>query len=207
MSTSLRCPAFSINLGHQQPYVDDDVNIYNSAIRPSRPPHNYEAHRPTYAGGVNKPTSLYDPSYAIWNHDRPNDLAIGHDRPTYTTRPYHTVQMDYPQDEYDGGYPPAASGVHVPIEDSSSSVDYSRYRGNRMRMHADCCTECTMCVEHTEWDSSRPISFDKFRLQCANNFTLFTAKKLSSKIQITSLYNYKLYHFNIWLCFFFLYLQ
>ncbi|XP_072767612.1 serine proteinase stubble isoform X3 [Anoplolepis gracilipes] len=126
----LQNATFSINLGHQQPYVDDDVHIYGSAMRPDRPSHNQGGtHRPP---SFNKPTSLYDPSYAIWNHDRPNDLAIGHDRPTYTTRPpYHPV--DYPQEEYDGGYPPATSGIHVPvIEDSSNTafaVDYSRYRG------------------------------------------------------------------------------
>ncbi|KAL0122460.1 hypothetical protein PUN28_007292 [Cardiocondyla obscurior] len=120
----LQNATFSINLGHQQPYVDDDVNIYSSAVRPGRPPH--EAHRPTFvaAGG-----SLYDPSYAIWNHDRPNDLAIGHEtthRPPYVTRPYHTTQ-EYPQDEFDGGYPAATSSG--PIEDSSNALDYSRYRG------------------------------------------------------------------------------
>lgn len=92
-------------------------------------------------GDIGKPSTLYKPSYAtIWSHDRPNDLAIGHDRPTYANRPYHTVQ-DYPQDEYDTGYPPLSvtSGVHAPIEDSSTNaVDYSRYRGNRMKnAHGD----------------------------------------------------------------------
>ncbi|CAL1680496.1 unnamed protein product [Lasius platythorax] len=136
----LQNATFSINLGHQQPYVDDDVHIYGSAMRPGRPSPSQGVgggvHRPPAfsAGGVSKPTSLYDPSYAIWNHDRPNDLAIGYDRPTYATRPpHHTVQVDYPQDEYEGpgGYPPATSGIHVPaIEDSSNAaVDYSRYRG------------------------------------------------------------------------------
>jgi len=132
---TLRCPAFSINLGHQQPYVDDDVHIYSSAtMRPSRP---------TYA---EKPNTLYDPSYAIWQ--RPNDLAIGHDRPYATIRPYHTVQDHYPQNEYESGYP-ATSGVHVPMEDSSSNaVDYSRYRGNRMKnargdiVAPECRTRC-----------------------------------------------------------------
>ncbi|XP_025073971.1 LOW QUALITY PROTEIN: uncharacterized protein LOC105426816 [Pogonomyrmex barbatus] len=123
----LQNATFSINLGHQQPYVDD-VHIYSSAVRPSRPSLGHETHRPTYTttSGVGNPTSLYDPSYAIWSHDRPNDLAVGHDRPTYATRPYHTVP-EYPQDEYVSGYPPAASGV--PIEDSSDAMDYSRYRG------------------------------------------------------------------------------
>lgn len=143
---SLRCPAFSINLGHQQPYVDDDVHIYSSAtMRPSRPAHNHggaATHRPAYVGGVGKPTTLYDPSYAIWSHDRPNDLAIGHDRPTYATRPgYHTTIQDYPQDEYENGYPPVTSGAHVPIDDSSANaVDYSKYRGNRMRIAREDCT-------------------------------------------------------------------
>ncbi|EZA48555.1 Serine proteinase stubble [Ooceraea biroi] len=126
----LQNATFSINLGHQQPYVDDDVHIYSSATaRPSRPTQSHGAYRPAYVGDVaGKPTTLYD-SYGIWSHDRPNDLAIGHDRPTYATRPYHTVQ-DYPQDEYESGYPPGTSGIHVPIEDSSSNaVDYSRYRG------------------------------------------------------------------------------
>ncbi|XP_032688301.1 uncharacterized protein LOC116852246 isoform X2 [Odontomachus brunneus] len=126
----LQNATFSINLGHQQPYVDDDVHIYSSDLRPSRP----SSHRPAYShvggsvgGGGSKPNNLYDPSYAIWSHDRPtNDLAIGHEPPTYTTRPYHTVQLDYPQGEYDAGYPAHASGV--PIEDSSNAVDYSRYR-------------------------------------------------------------------------------
>ncbi|KYQ48687.1 Serine proteinase stubble [Trachymyrmex zeteki] len=122
----LQNATFTLNLGHQQPYVDDDVHVYGSAIRPSRPSHSHETHRPTYVGGVNNPTNIYDSSYAIWNHDRPNDLAVSHNRPTFTTRPYHTVQ-DYPQDEYDGGYSPAASGG--PIEDSSNVMDYSRYRG------------------------------------------------------------------------------
>ncbi|XP_050462799.1 uncharacterized protein LOC126857427 isoform X1 [Cataglyphis hispanica] len=118
----LQNATFSINLGHQQPYVDDDVHIYGS-VRPSHGQGG--AHRPP---AFSKPTNLYDPSYAIWNHDRPNDL--GYDRPTRP--PYHAVQVDYLQDEYDGAYPPhAASGIHVPaIEDSSNAaVDYSRYRG------------------------------------------------------------------------------
>ncbi|XP_039309477.1 serine proteinase stubble isoform X3 [Solenopsis invicta] len=122
----LQNATFSINLGHQQPYVDDDVHIYSNAVRPSRPSHSHETHRPTYVGGVSNPTNHYDSSYAIWNHDRPNDLAVGHDRPTYVTRPYHTVP-EYPQAEYDGGYPPAASDGS--IEDSSNAMDYSRYRG------------------------------------------------------------------------------
>ncbi|XP_029172655.1 uncharacterized protein LOC114941724 isoform X3 [Nylanderia fulva] len=135
----LQNATFSLNLGHQQPYVDDDVNIYGSSARPGRPSPGQggTVHRPTFAAsGGGKPTSLYDPSYTVWNHDRPNDLAIGYDRPTYAvTRPphHHPVQMDFPvQDEYDGGgYQPATSGTHVPaIEDSSSAaVDYSRYRG------------------------------------------------------------------------------
>lgn len=134
------------------------MNIYNSAVRPNRPSHSHETHRPTYAGGVSNPTNLYDPSYAIWSHDRPNDLTAGHDRPTYTTRPHHTVQ-EYPQDEFDSGYPSAASGV--PIEDLSNAMDYSRYRGNRMRMHADYCTECrTMCVARVEDSLKLPVSSD-----------------------------------------------
>lgn len=134
MAQSLRCSALTINLGHQQPYVDDDVHIYSSAMRPGRPTHSHGSHRPVYnhaSGNVKPGGSQYESSYATWNHDRPND--IGHDRPTYTTRPYHTVQMDYPQD--DNGYP-AGPGIHVPIETvSSNGVDYSRYRGNRMRTH------------------------------------------------------------------------
>ncbi|XP_036139342.1 serine proteinase stubble isoform X1 [Monomorium pharaonis] len=122
----LQNATFSLNLGHQQPYVDDEVHVYTSAIRPSRPSHNHEAHRPAYVGGVGNPGSLYDPPYAIWSHDRPNDLAVSHDRPTYT-RPYHTAVPEYPQDEYDGGFPPAASAG--PIEDSSNTMDYTRYRG------------------------------------------------------------------------------
>ncbi|XP_077256975.1 uncharacterized protein LOC143894519 [Temnothorax americanus] len=127
----LQNATFSINLGHQQPYVDDDVHIYSSAVRPGRPgrpSHSHEAHRPTYVGGVGNPLSLYEPPYAIWSHDGPNDLAVGHDRPTYATRPPHHTVQEYPQDEYDGGgYRPAASGG--PIEDSSNAMDYSRYRG------------------------------------------------------------------------------
>ncbi|KAG5333629.1 STUB proteinase, partial [Acromyrmex heyeri] len=122
----LQNATFTLNLGHQQPYVDDNVHIYGSAIRPNRPSHSQDTHRPTYVDGVSNPTSHYDSSYAIWNHNRPNDLAVGQDRPTFTTRPYHTVQ-DYPQDEYNSGYPPAASSD--PIEDSSNAMDYSRYRG------------------------------------------------------------------------------
>ncbi|XP_018338271.1 PREDICTED: LOW QUALITY PROTEIN: uncharacterized protein LOC108746171 [Trachymyrmex septentrionalis] len=122
----LQNATFTLNLGHQQPYVDDDVHIYGSAIRPNKPSHGQETHRPTYVDVVSNPTSHYDSSYAIWNHNRPNDLAVGHDRPTFTTRPYHTVQ-DYPQDEYNSGYPPAATSD--PIEDSSNAMDYSRYRG------------------------------------------------------------------------------
>ncbi|XP_025154120.1 serine proteinase stubble isoform X3 [Harpegnathos saltator] len=128
----LQNATFAINLGHQQPYVDDDVHIYSSDLRPGRP----SSHRPTYShvagsvgSGAGKPSNLYEPSYAVWSHDRPptNDLAsVSHERPVYANRPHHTVQLDHPQDEY---APAHASGVHVPLEDSSNAVDYSRFRG------------------------------------------------------------------------------
>ncbi|EFN74703.1 Serine proteinase stubble [Camponotus floridanus] len=127
----LQNATFSINLGHQQSYVDDDEHIYGNAIRPSRPSHSQGgSHRPSFSKPTTNP---YGPSYAIWNHDRPtNDLAIGHDRPTYTTSrpPHHTIQ-DYSQDQYNGGYPSHASGIHVSTfeEASNAAVDYSRYRG------------------------------------------------------------------------------
>lgn len=128
-------------------------------MRPSRPSHSQGAspHRPPFS----KPTtSPYDSSYATWNHDRPtNDLAVSHNRPTYTTSrpPYHTIQVDYSQDEYDG-YPTPASGIHVStFEDSNTAMDYSRYRGNRTRMHMQtCCTD--MCRARCVSRSMKPIN-------------------------------------------------
>lgn len=132
------------------------MHIYSSALRPGRPAHT---HRPAYPPHTGKP-SLYggshyaeQPSYATWSHDRPtNDLAIGHERPSYVTRPHHTGQMDFAQDEYEGGH--AASGVHAPpIEGSSNTVDYSRYRGNRMgeKRTPVCCTESVaQCVSRRD---------------------------------------------------------
>ncbi|XP_076180236.1 uncharacterized protein LOC143153186 isoform X2 [Ptiloglossa arizonensis] len=118
----LQNATLSLNLGNQHPYLDDDVQIYENAARPSKPMYgDQNEHRPSYlyADVANKPTTVYESS-PTWNYDRPS----------YTTRPpfYHPLQVDYPQDEYEADYPDA-TGIHMPIEDSSNSVDYSKYRG------------------------------------------------------------------------------
>lgn len=115
--------ALSLNLGHQHPYMDDDVQIYENAARPTKPMHTVQnEHRPSYvyADNANKPTTLYESSQT-WNYNRP----------AYTNRPtiYHPTQLDYPQDEYGTDYPEVL-GLHTPQEDVPSSVDYSKYRGN-----------------------------------------------------------------------------
>ncbi|KAG6801767.1 hypothetical protein HZU73_02889 [Apis mellifera caucasica] len=118
----LQNATLSLNLANQHPYVDDDVQIYDNAARPSKPTYSSQDEHGTsypYADIANKPTTIYESSH-IWNYDRP----------VYTNRPsvYHPLQLDYPQDEYDATYPDV-SGVNIPNEDVSNSVDYSKYRG------------------------------------------------------------------------------
>ncbi|XP_024227717.1 uncharacterized protein LOC100740075 isoform X1 [Bombus impatiens] len=118
----LQNATLSLNLGNQHPYVDDDVQIYDNAARPSKPTYSGQNEHGTsylYADIANKPTTIYESSQT-WNYDRP----------VHTNRPsvYHPLQLDYPQDEYDVAYPDV-SGIHTPNEDVSNSVDYSKYRG------------------------------------------------------------------------------
>ncbi|KAL2725126.1 serine proteinase stubble-like isoform X1 [Vespula squamosa] len=132
--------AFSINLAHQQPYVEDNVQIYGSSLRPSKPTYSEDVHRPSYSYVVN------NPSKPTWQHHQSQHhhhqqqqqpqlqpQQQDHDRPGYVTRPtiYRppTVQFDYPQDEYDSSYHPSNTGIHVPIDDVTNSLDYSQYRG------------------------------------------------------------------------------
>lgn len=103
--------------------MDDDVQIYGIASRPSKPtysgPDEHGSSYP-YADNANKPTTVYESSQT-WNYDRP----------VYTSRPpfYHPLQLDYPQDEYDAVYPDV-SGTHTLNQDVPNSVDYAKYRGN-----------------------------------------------------------------------------
>ncbi|KAF3424144.1 hypothetical protein E2986_04427 [Frieseomelitta varia] len=119
----LQNATISLNLGNQHPYVDDDVQIYGNAARPSKPTYSGQNEHGTtsylYADIANKPTTIYESSQT-WNYDRP----------VYTNRPsvYHPLQLDYPQDEYEAAYPDV-SAIHTPNEDASNSVDYSKYRG------------------------------------------------------------------------------
>ncbi|XP_078052999.1 testisin isoform X2 [Augochlora pura] len=119
----LQNATLSLNLGHQHPYMDDDVQIYENAARPTKPMHNgqNEHHRPSHvhADNANKPSTIYESSQT-WNYNRP----------VYTSRPtfYQPTQLDYPQDEYGADYPDAL-GLHTPHEDATNSVDYSKYRG------------------------------------------------------------------------------
>ncbi|XP_026674442.1 serine protease 44 isoform X1 [Ceratina calcarata] len=118
----LQNATFSLNLGNQHPYVDDDVQIYDNAARPSKPAYSGQNEHGTsylYADIANKPTTIYESSQT-WNYERP----------VYTNRPsvYHPPQLDYPQDEYDAAYPDV-SGMNTPNQDVTNSVDYSKYRG------------------------------------------------------------------------------
>ncbi|XP_076679294.1 uncharacterized protein LOC143374760 isoform X1 [Andrena cerasifolii] len=112
----LQNATLSLNLGNQHPYVDDDVQIYDNAIRPSKPTYvGQNEHRPSYlyaADIANKPTTVYESSQT-WDYDRPA---------------YHPLQLDYPQDEYQTAYPDVST-VHTSNEDALNSVDYSNYRG------------------------------------------------------------------------------
>lgn len=106
------------------------MQIYDNAARPSKPTYSSQDEHGTsypYADIANKPTTIYESSH-IWNYDRP----------VYTNRPsvYHPLQLDYPQDEYDATYPDV-SGMNIPNEDVSNSVDYSKYRGNpQVKLHS-----------------------------------------------------------------------
>ncbi|XP_033339033.2 uncharacterized protein LOC117227678 isoform X2 [Megalopta genalis] len=118
----LQNATLTLNLGHQHPYMDDDVQIYENAARPTKPMHTGQnEHRPSHvpADNANKPSTIYESSQT-WNYNRP----------VYTSRPtfYHPTQLDYPQDEYGADYPDAL-GSHTPHEDATNSVDYSKYRG------------------------------------------------------------------------------
>ncbi|XP_014613463.1 PREDICTED: uncharacterized protein LOC106791942 [Polistes canadensis] len=125
----LQNATFSINLAHQQPYVEDNVHIYGNNLRPSKPTYMEDVHRPSYSYIVN------NPSKPSWQHQQQQQQQQqhDHDRPSYVTRPtvYRppTVQFDYPQDEYDSSYPQSNTGIHVPVDDVSNSLDYSQYRG------------------------------------------------------------------------------
>ncbi|CAL7950822.1 unnamed protein product [Xylocopa violacea] len=95
----LQNATFSINLGNQHPYVDDDVQIYDNALRPTKPTYSGQNEHGSgylYTDITNKPTTVYESSQT-WNYDRP----------VYTSRPsvYHPHQLDYPQDEYGAAYP------------------------------------------------------------------------------------------------------
>ncbi|XP_076285345.1 uncharacterized protein LOC143211489 isoform X1 [Lasioglossum baleicum] len=119
----LQNATLTLNLGHQHPYMDDDVQIYENTARPSKPVHTGQTeHRPpgyVHADNANKPTTIYESSQT-WNYNRPAYTS----RPTY----YQPTQLDYPQDEFGADYPDAL-GLHTPHEDVTSSVDYSKYRG------------------------------------------------------------------------------
>ncbi|KAG7206547.1 hypothetical protein KM043_000237 [Ampulex compressa] len=137
----LQNATLALNLGNQQPYVDDDVQIYSSALSVGNKPSSYlygAHHRPTtthgYASTANKPSGAYDPTYLAWDHDRPNDLnqdrphnayGMQHHRPT-SHRP---LQLDYSPEEYDA-YPPTSGVTYASSDDGSNFVDHSTdYRG------------------------------------------------------------------------------
>ncbi|XP_043493645.1 uncharacterized protein LOC122518679 [Polistes fuscatus] len=126
----LQNATFSINLAHQQPYVEDNVHIYGNNLRPSKPTYMEDVHRPSYSYIVSNPSK---PSWQHQQQQQQQQQQHDHDRPSYVTRPtvYRppTVQFDYPQDEYDSSYPQSNNGIHVPVDDVSNSLDYSQYRG------------------------------------------------------------------------------
>ena len=110
-------------MANQHPYLEDDVEIYNSAAH-SGSGYTHTAHRPSYhyTETTHKPP-INKPSYSPWTQIRPSASSID----PFSNRP----EGGFDSIDYENNYQQTTSGIYNLGEGYPNSVDSSRYRGNR----------------------------------------------------------------------------